>query len=442
MSGNLGRGGRQRALTIVVDVPRQSVSAVRELLSEMATSEARANNLRLPPSTHFARWVLLDQAPVKLAFESNHDGNTREYLRQLVQCSSATLQKLYGLCSKLKSSSELAVYLERHTVKSQAFYMGYPHFSAAEVRAALETRTHVQKYVNAHRSELLSLRADEVHARVRGYIATSGLPVPAPRKVRSAPLRWLTNSLRNIFVPDPRKRVYAAFGLGAFLFLPLSPLLATPLAPVYGGYLLLLLVFAAVVRWRERRDDAIGIEEPRAPHEHVRRLMQDEDHCTQNQITHVVSIKAGFLRRFLLRSVLFGTNLLARTTFNQGELVGIPTIHYARWLIIDDRLVFFSNYDGSWDSYLGDFVDQAAWGLTAVWSHTLGFPSAFFIFGRGARDIERFKAWTRKNQVVTQFWYSAFPQHTVRNIRDALELSMALSKPLHGRAAEAWVARI
>ena len=71
-----------------------------------------------------------------------------------------------------------------------------------------------------------------------------------------------------------------------------------------------------------------------------------------------------------------------------GSLGGITSIHFGRWVLIDEgkparRLVFMSDYDGSWESYLGEFVDRAAEGLSAVWSNTEDFPpTTLLVFAR------------------------------------------------------------
>ena len=66
-------------------------------------------------------------------------------------------------------------------------------------------------------------------------------------------------------------------------------------------------------------------------------------------------------------------------------------------------------------------MDRAASGLTGVWSNTADFPPTWFLLGAGARQIEFFKAWTRAHQIPAQVWYSAYPDSTVGNIRDALQ---------------------
>src|SRR5215510_12284519 len=78
--------------------------------------------------------------------------------------------------------------------------------------------------------------------------------------------------------------------------------------------------------------------------------------------------------------------------------------HFAGWVLLPntDKLLFFSNYGGSWGSYLEDFITKAANGLTGVWSNTVGFPKTENLFTNGAKDGERFKYWARRQQQPTR----------------------------------------
>lgn len=102
-----------------------------------------------------------------------------------------------------------------------------------------------------------------------------------------------------------------------------------------------------------------------------------------------------------------------------GHLGDICTIHFARWVNIPGTrdLLFFSNYGGSWESYLEDFITKAYQGLTGVWSITIGFPKTTNLFLAGATDGERFKRYARQSMVHTPFWYCAYPGLTTANIR-------------------------
>ena len=110
-----------------------------------------------------------------------------------------------------------------------------------------------------------------------------------------------------------------------------------------------------------------------------------------------------------------------------GSLGGITSIHFGRRALIDQgkparRLVFMSDYDGSWESYLGEFVDCASKGLSAVWSNTENFPPTKLLVWEGASDELKFKAWTRDNQVNTPVYDSAYPQQTLRNMENNLRI--------------------
>ena len=143
-----------------------------------------------------------------------------------------------------------------------------------------------------------------------------------------------------------------------------------------------------------------------------------------------------------MRVVLRVINLLGRLVFVRGALGGIPSIHFARWVAIDRgrRLLFMSNFDGSWENYLGDFIDKSARGLTAIWSNTVDCPPARFLILDGAHDEQGFKKWTRDHQIVTQVWYSAYRSLSVENINNNTRIRLGLIGPLTGKRAKQWLA--
>jgi hypothetical protein len=176
----------------------------------------------------------------------------------------------------------------------------------------------------------------------------------------------------------------------------------------------------------------------------LQRMEDAEDKKFQNQMTHLTAIRPE--RALLLKITLTAIHYVGVGFFRPGTLGGISTIHFARWVILKDgTLLFLSNYDGSWESYLGDFVGKASLGLSSVWTHTARYPRCFFnllgnIIDGGARHEQQFKTWTREYQQETQFWYSAFPSLSVRNVRDSLDcLAMMGKKPFTEKQAEAWL---
>ncbi|MDQ4086776.1 MAG: hypothetical protein M3177_01985, partial [Pseudomonadota bacterium] len=105
-------------------------------------------------------------------------------------------------------------------------------------------------------------------------------------------------------------------------------------------------------------------------------------------------------------------------------------------------LIFFSNYGGSWESYLVDFITKAHSGLTAVWSNTEGFPRASNLFLEGATDGEPFKRWARRQQRPTAFWYSAYPSLTTDRIRSNAAIRQGLAAASTEDEAKAWLANL
>ncbi len=176
----------------------------------------------------------------------------------------------------------------------------------------------------------------------------------------------------------------------------------------------------------------------------IRDLTRSEDHVVQNQLTHLVNIKKGQLRLITLFTFLTVINFVARFFQRDGALGGISTIHFARWCIIDGgrRLIFFSNFDGSWEEYLGDFVDRASWGLTGIWSNTVNFPKTRWLVLDGATDEQRFKLWGRKHQVPTPVWYSRRKRLTLRNIVRNRAIRRGLFASLGRKQSREWLRRL
>ena len=104
-----------------------------------------------------------------------------------------------------------------------------------------------------------------------------------------------------------------------------------------------------------------------------------------------------------------------------------------------DKLIFQANYDGSWESYLEDFIMKAHQGQTAAWSNGVGFPRTKWLIKEGAQDGDRFKRWVRRQQVIAQFWYSRFSKLTTDQIRTNALIHDGLARATTDTAARAWL---
>jgi hypothetical protein len=149
------------------------------------------------------------------------------------------------------------------------------------------------------------------------------------------------------------------------------------------------------------------------------------------------------MRLVTLHAFMIFTRVLVANLFVKGKLMGIPTIHFARWVLIDNNkhMMFFSNYDGSWQQYLGDFIDKSGWGLTAIFSNTKVFPKTNYLLTGGAYDEEHFLAWSRGTQVLTQVWYSAYHHLSIKNVINNTTIRNELRKNLSEKQAQVFLKR-
>ena len=173
-------------------------------------------------------------------------------------------------------------------------------------------------------------------------------------------------------------------------------------------------------------------------------LAAREDHSIQNPFIAVGSIKPGRFRLLTTMTVLWIADYAVRHIFNRANLAGVKTIHFARWVFLDERrrVVFASNYDGSVESYMDDFIDKVWWGLNAVFSNGVGYPRTRWLLFGGARDERAFKRVLRRRQEPMQVFYSAYPDMTARNLQNNQELRAGLIGTMNESQATEWLARL
>lgn len=186
---------------------------------------------------------------------------------------------------------------------------------------------------------------------------------------------------------------------------------------------------AAWLRWLERRDSSQ--DAPPVNVGLIREMAAREDWIPQNHMGSIVLVKPGVLRALLFRAGHRGLGLVLRVVATEGYLGSMRTVHFAHWAFINNgsRLMFLSNFDHSWESYLDDFIEKAHAGLTLAWGSCVGFPPTRFLVGDGASHGRKFKSWARHSMAVTRFWYSAYRDFTVDQIERQARIAEGLRKP-------------
>jgi hypothetical protein len=275
---------------------------------------------------------------------------------------------------------------------------------------------------------------------------------PLPSGIKVASFSFIRLILKAI-VPVA---LFVAFyvALAALLVTPISMLLTGRDFETAGRAILIWLAWGAVsipatfaglaawLRFLERRDSSQ--DAPPVDPKMLREMARREDWIPQNHMGSVVLIKPGVLRAIVIRAGHRGLGLVLRVTpaTRQGYLGSMRTIHFAHWARVnnDSRLMFFSNFDQTWESYLDDFIEKAHAGLTLAWCCGVGFPPTRFLVDEGASHGRQFKEWARHSMTVSRFWYSAYKDLTADQIERNYRIACGLRKPtLSDKEATLWI---
>ena len=451
---------RHSAFTIVTEVADRdgAVAELEALLNEIGDDIDDNPHLRFADLSdlHYASFSVVAEGTDTpyLVFEGNVDGRTGDFLRQLVHVAGGAVHAIYRHCAGFPAhgaGEDVVRYLHARDIGTDTFYVAWPGWSVEELRREQRLRERLEELLDGlapdapERGSPASLRAWVLEA-VRADPALAWAARPAARpflvrhggKVLTAGLAPPVAALVRLVVtavgrPTPRRRrsrtTLMAIGTGA----------AVALGALYAAEV-----------GDDRRDLARDPDWQTAYArwaDHLGGIRHREDVQVQNHMISVTRIKPGRLRFAILRTVLWVIDAVARLVSNKGSLGGIASIHFARWVITPDRkhLIFLSNFDGSWESYLSDFIDQAAFGLTAVWTNTdndIGFPRTRLLVTGGARDEVRFKAYARSSMVPTNTWYSAYPTLTVANMDNNMRIRRDLFADLDDDGARDWLRRL
>ena len=413
---------KQVILTIITNINPDKSNDLEKLLFEIESDLEHNSILKFPAITllHFACFVIISGqgSETYLIFENNFDDTIDNYLEQLTQEAGPGLHKIYSCCSDYNEinydKTRLITYL-RHAINyPNTYHIGNVGRSAVRIQQECQLREQVEDYIDTqlripgNKVSVLPLR-NGIQNFARTNSLFSSIKSVGPRQTfieRFLP--WLHVTI---------------FLIGLIIFLPVL---------IPAG------ILWVIVLRRVEKADMASKDLPSV--NHLQNLVEREDKIAQNHIATITTVKPGWFRQITLRMVLWVANLLARTS-NKGELSGIPSIHFAHWALIENgkRLLFFSNYDGSWSSYLDDFIDKASRGLTGIWSNTVGFPKTRFLILDGARNEAAFKAYARASQLETLVWYSAYPKLTVQIIDKDSLIRENLYTSLNGEATTEWL---
>jgi hypothetical protein len=121
--------------------------------------------------------------------------------------------------------------------------------------------------------------------------------------------------------------------------------------------------------------------------------------------------------------------IAAKQPSRLAGLVTLSLIHYARWVIIgrdqfprlsDEQpeedldyayMLFFSNFNGSWDQYVDSFSFAIPSGLDMFWKWNIRYPRSI--------PLTPFHHYIKANQIEAIHYYNAYPLATANDVKSA-----------------------
>lgn len=416
---------------------------LEQLLDSMneAPGQVNAGNPLIPftqfDTLHFARLVILNDGtlndvraygggpaptyPLYLAFLGDIDGDVDSFLKELARRAGHGLRTIFSCCEGFTAETDLVTWMKAHEAPPIAAYVNWRGRTVLQIHEEAALREALLNYLRANASEFRDLPPREVHKRLRQFLATelSSGQLKLTPEAATPIIWWIGNALHLGGVP----LLVLSLLVVLLVLLPLRLWWLLPL-PV----LVLLIIYFLCLRRHEKTDPELCWRVNQAYSDH---LSFFEDRYVTNQFNAMGSVKPGMVRLLTLSGVLTTVDYAARHFVRRGRLGRIRTIHFARWVFLDGkkRMVFFSNYDGTVESYMDDFINKTGFGLNAVFSAGIGYPRTNWLVRDGCGDEQKYKDFLRRHTLPSQVWYKAYPGLTAidleRNtrLRKGLEVS-------------------
>lgn len=429
----------QANFMVLAAIDPARLAELTALLKSMNEEPGRTNpnNALIPfaqfDALHFSRLVILDDGtlndtrayggepaptyPLYLAFVGDIDGNVDRFYKELVRRAGGGLRAIFSCCEGFTAETDLVRWMKQHQAPASAAYVNWRGRTVRQIQEEAALREALENYLKTNAGEFGKVPARQAHAKLKQFLKAERAAGRLEFTPEAAtPIDWwIRNALHLIGVP-----------LLVLLSLPLLILIA----PIY--------IFC--LRRREKTDPELCW---RVDQTYSDQLSSLEDHDVTNQFTLMGSLKPGLLRLWTLIGILAGVDYAARHLVRRGRLGRVRSIHFARWVFLDrnKRMVFFSNYDGTVESYMDDFINKAGFGLNAFLSQAVGYLRTNWLVLDGCSDEQKYRDFLRRHTLPTEVWYKAYPGSTAIDLERNTRIRRGLeSTSLSEQEAGDWAA--
>jgi len=367
--------------------------------------------------THFARFVVLPdldsgKGRKRLLFSAVFDGERGKYLRDL-RDSTSNMDAIWGHCEDYPGANQFVQFMTKHDNGTDLYLKAYRY----------ETVENIQKYLDFR--EKLAAQFDVPLAEYETVLQQM------PRQF--APIAWLRKGTRGLltllhYIFQTLWTIPEIIGLVRFGF-SLIPATIVSLKQVKLDR-----------KYSDASLDKSGPAYPFAPGDEVSPCLEvdslpafQQRKQVQNQVT-IITVNGPQTARSH-HAIIASLGAFIKIPFITRNRSIIPTIHYARWQMIDGgkRMMFLSDYDGSVVAYIADFVNRLPSGLNTLWSGTIGWREGVTL------DPEAFVEGILAHNTPASFHYSAYPHTTVIGIEQARRLYYAYHDNINEKSAVKWL---
>ena len=355
-------------LTVLARIKSGQEEPLRDLLTQIDQAKATNPYINFPEYrlTHGSRWSIIydEENGFRLLFVTEFDGYFEDFVRELA-VTTPGMDAIWGKCEGYEGSARFEEFVRKYGLETQAFYIAFADETVKSIRAKITVRRRLEELLNLNYPWMRPFF--DMLSRVPQSIGLWGWIKKRVAVWREVIQRWWIDLLLSIVKPIAQIGIDQNF---------------SRVSSVCGP------------GQRARVAAPMG-----------------EFNC---QMITIPEVRPGFFRYWWLRLALCVNQYLG-LIWPPGLFADVGTLWSFRWVLIDNnkRIIFLSVFDGTWQNYMGDFIDKIVWALDGIYVNTKNYPPG------GMAQIDAFKGFIVTHQFEPQILFRAYPTETVMNlIRD------------------------